>query len=568
MSQKTGRFVVLEQFIADGFRYMFGNPGTVEQGFLDALEAYPQLQYVLTLQESVAVLIGDGYARAARAPALVQIHSTPGLGNALGALYQAKRGHAPLVVIGGDAGVKYQAMDSQMAGDLVAMAAPFTKYSTMVLDPSSLLRVVRRAIKIATTPPAGPVYICLPMDILDAPAVEEVVPTSLLSTRVGPEEGAIREAAALLAAADKPMIFVGDGVSFSGAQPELARVADLLGAEVWEVDAGEVNIDYAHPLYQGGTGHMFGYHSLPITTKGDVNLVCGTYMVNEVFPELGSIFAEGAKVIHIDLNSYEIAKCHPVTMGLVSDPKLTLSQLAAALESSMTPAQKSAAAGRAKAIGEARAEELTAQRENDRKTRDQLPMQLARFMEELAPRLPTDAIIFDEALTCSPEITRHWVPHTPGQYFLTRGGSLGVGIPGAIGAKFANPDKTVIGFCGDGGSMYTIQALWTAARHNLDVKFVICNNGSYRLLQANIAAYWEERQYPAHDYPVCFDLSQPPIQFAGLAEAMGVEGARIENPEQIGPALDKALSHNGPFLLDVVVEGNVKPEMIGMHCGQ
>ena len=145
MRQKTGRFVLLEQFVAEGFHYMFGNPGTVEQGFLDALDSYPELQYVLTLQESVAVLIADGYARAARRPALVQIHSTPGLGNALGALYQAKRGHAPLVVIGGDAGVKYQAMDSQMAGDLVAMAAPVTKYSTMVLEPSSLLRVVRRA---------------------------------------------------------------------------------------------------------------------------------------------------------------------------------------------------------------------------------------------------------------------------------------------------------------------------------------------------------------------------------------------------------------------------------------
>lgn len=568
MDRKTGRFAVLEQFVADGFRYMFGNPGTVEQGFLDALDSYPQLQYVLALQESVAVLMGDGYARAARKPALVQIHSTPGLGNALGALYQAKRGHAPLVVIGGDAGVKYQAMDSQMAGDPVAMAAPFTKYSTMVLDSSSLLRVVRRAIKIATTPPMGPVYVCLPMDVLDAPAVEEVVPTSLPSTRVVPEDGAVQGAAAMLAAAEKPMIFVGDGVAFSGAQPELARVAELVGAEVWDVDAGELNIDYAHPLYRGGTGHMFGYHSLPITTQGDVNLVCGTYMVNEVFPELGTIFAKGSKVIHIDLNAYEIAKCHPVTVGLVSDPKLTLGRLANELEVLLTPAQRSTATARANAIGQAKADDLAALHDNDRKSRDQTPMRLARFMEELAPRLPGDAMIFDEALTSSPDITRHWVPHTPGQYFLTRGGSLGVGIPGAIGAKFANPDKTVIGFSGDGGSMYTIQALWTAARHNLDVKFVICNNGSYRLLQLNISAYWQERQYTAHDYPVSFDLSQPPINFVGLAEAMGAKGARIEKPGEIGPALDAALSHNGPFLLDVLVEGDVKPHMIGMRCGQ
>jgi benzoylformate decarboxylase len=153
MNNKTGRFALIEQLLADDIHYMFGNPGTVEQGFLDALGDYPAMHYILTLQETIAVMAADGYARATKQPALVQIHSTPGLGNAIGALYQAKRGHSPLVVLGGDAGIKYQAMDAQMAGDLVAMAAPVTKWSTMVMHPASLLRVVRRAIKIAATRP-------------------------------------------------------------------------------------------------------------------------------------------------------------------------------------------------------------------------------------------------------------------------------------------------------------------------------------------------------------------------------------------------------------------------------
>ena len=158
---------------------MFGNPGTVEQGFLDALERVPDLKYILTLQESIAVLCADGYARATKSPALVQIHSTPGLGNAIGNLYQAMRGQSPLVVIGGDAGIRYQAMDAQMAGDLVAMAEPVTKWSAMVVDPSSLLRMVRRAIKIAATPPCGPVYLCVPQDILDADISEAIYPTHI-----------------------------------------------------------------------------------------------------------------------------------------------------------------------------------------------------------------------------------------------------------------------------------------------------------------------------------------------------------------------------------------------------
>jgi thiamine pyrophosphate-dependent acetolactate synthase large subunit-like protein len=258
---ETGRQAILEQFLADGFRYMFGNPGTVEQGFLDALKDYPELRYILTLQESVAVMMADGYARATRKPTLVQIHSTPGLGNSIGALYQAMRGHSPLVVIGGDAGIRYQAMDSQMAGDLVGMAKPVTKWSTMVQDSASLLRVLRRAIKIAATPPMGPVYVCLPMDILDAPCTEQVHPTSIASSRVMPEPALLSKAVDALLGAERPVFFIGDGIAYSDAQQELTRLAELVGAEVWEADAGEVNMDYSHPLYHGMTGHMFGANS-------------------------------------------------------------------------------------------------------------------------------------------------------------------------------------------------------------------------------------------------------------------------------------------------------------------
>ena len=568
MTKKTGRFAILEQFLADGIHYMFGNPGTSEEGFLDALWDYPDLKYILTLQESVAVMAADGYARATQKPALVQIHSTPGLGNAIGALYQAYRGHSPLVVIGGDGGIKYQAMDAQMAGDLVAFAEPVTKWSTQVMEPSSLLRILRRAIKIATTPPMGPVYVCVPVDILDAPVVEEVRPTSFPSTRVLPDEETFKAAADMLASAQKPMIFIGDGVASSGAQDELTRVAELLGAEVWSADAGELNMSYAHPLYQGSTGHMFGYQSLPTTSKGDVNLVCGTYMLPEVFPELGDIFKPGAKVIHIDLDAYEIAKNHPVDLGMVSDPKLTLGKLATELEAVMTSEQKKAAQARKAEIARAKEATHKSELEADKKVRDSVPLHFSRFAEELAAQLPEDAIIFDEALTSSPPLTRYFPPTKPGHYFLTRGGSLGVGLPGAIGVKLANPDKTVVGIAGDGGSMYTIQALWSAARHNVDAKFVICNNRSYKLLQLNVLAYWQERKMPQRDYPLSFDLSKPDLRFDEMARSMGVESVRVEKPEEIAPAIKKALAHKGPFLIDVVLEADVNPEMIGVRCGQ
>ena len=568
MAARTGRFAILEQFLADGIDHMFGNPGTVEQGFLDALAAYPAMKYILTLQESVAVLTADAYARARQRPALVQLHSTPGVGNGIGALYQAMRGHSPLVVIGGDAGIRYLGMDAQMAGDLLGMVRPVTKWSTVVTHPDSLLRVLRRAIKIAATPPMGPVYVCLPQDILDAPSLEEVRPTSLVSSRTTPDREALRQAAQWLAAAERPMLYVGDGVAYSGAQAELARVAELSGAEIWDVDTGEVNIDWSHPQYRGMTGHMFGAHSLPILGKGDVNLVCGTYIVPEVFPELGEVWGPGAKVIHIDLNAYEIAKNHRVDLGLLGDPKRSLAALAEELESLLTPDQRGAAQARARQLGLETGEARRSALDKAEAVRASEPIRMTRFMEELAAALPPDAVIFDEALTSSPPIALYRPPHRTGDYFLTRGGSLGVGIPGAIGLKAAFPDRTVVGFTGDGGSMYTIQALWTAARHDLGAKFVVCNNGSYRLLQLNIDNYWQEQGVARHDYPLPFDLSSPPMRFDEMARGMGVASVRVEKPWEIAPAIKAMLAHPGPYLIDLVLEGDTHPDRIGNTCKQ
>lgn len=554
---KTGRFAIIEQFLADGIRYMFGNPGTVEQGFLDSLDDYPDFHYILTLQETIAVAVADGYARATKRPTVVQLHSGVGLGNGIGMLYQAKRGHAPLVVINGESGVRYDAMDAQMAADLVNMARPVTKWATRVVDPSSLLRVLRRAIKMAATPPMGPVFVCLPMDVLDAVAEEAIVPSSFPQTRVVPEPALVGQAAAMLAGGKQPLFIIGDGISESGAQAELTRVAELTGAEVWGTNNSEVNMDQAHPQYRDDLGHMFGEHSKAITSKADVVLICGTYVFPEVFPALEGVFAPGARVLHIDHDDYEIAKNFPVELGLVSDPKLTLGALAEALAVRLTDEQRQAAQARAQRLATLKQEERAAIRAADAKVRDDVPLRPSRFMEELAAQLPADAIIFDEGLTSSPAITHAVPPSVPGQYFQTRGGSLGVGVPGAIGLKVANPDKTVIGFSGDGGSMYTIQALWTAAHHKIGAKFVICNNHSYELLKLNVSQYWKERGLPETEYPSSFELADPDIRFDQLAQAIGVPGIRVERPEEIAPAVRQMLATDGPFLIDLVIDREV-----------
>jgi len=569
MEKRNGRFVIVEQLLADGIRYMFGNPGTSEEGFLDSLsDYYPEFEYILALQETVAVAVADGYARSTKKPTVVQLHSGVGLGNGIGMLYQAMRGHSPLVVLAGEAGTQYDAMDAQMAADLVSMAKPVTKWATRVVHPSSLLRVLRRAIKIAATPPMGPVFVSLPMDVLDTINEEEVVPTSILLTRVAPEPEEIAKVATMLATASNPLIIIGDGVAYSDAQAELTRVAELIGAQVWGADSSEPNMSSTHPLFGGLLGHMFGEVSSRIISQADVVLICGTYVFPEVFPALAGAFAPTTKIIHIDLNAYEIAKNFPVTLGLVSDPKTTLAKLGEELEKTLTAEQKLLVSKRTTQIAETKKQQMAEQYESDRALHDLVPLHLSQFAEELAKHLPPNTIIFDEAITHSEELCRYIPPTTIGHYFQTRGGSLGVGIPGAIGIKLAHPDKTAISFSGDGGTMYTIQALWTAAHHNIDAKFIICNNHSYRILKLNILQYWEEQQIPQHEFPASFDLCKPDIRFDELARAMGVQAVRVETPEQIKPAIAQALSHNGPFLIDLVISNEVPGALIGTKCGQ
>ncbi|MFJ6938153.1 thiamine pyrophosphate-binding protein [Streptomyces sp. NPDC101132] len=547
MKATPGRERLIEQFKADGLDVMFGNPGTVEQGFLDAADAAEGFQYVLSLQETVAAGIADGYARATGGAALLQLHSGVGLGNGIGMLYQSLRGHTPLVVVAGDAGVRYDAMDAQMAADLVAMARPVTKYATRVTDPASVLRTVRRAVKIALTPPRGPVFVALPMDVLDELNAEPVLPAVVPDTDVAPSDAAVGRAARLLAAAERPLVLVGDGVALSGAQAELAAVAELLGADVYEVDSSEVNIRASHPLRRGQLGHMFGAHSAELVRDADAVLIVGTYVFPEVFPELVSPFAEGARIVHVDLNTYEIAKNHPVDLALAADPRRTLRALAPVLERELSPVRRAAAAAR---LDVRTRERAVADRTGER-DRDGTPM--AVFLRTLAERTGGDLIVFDEALTTSPLVTAHLPAERPGDYHLTRGGSLGVGFPGAVGAKLAHPDRLVVGFAGDGGAMYTYQALWTAARHGIAAKFVVCNNRKYRLLDDNIAQYWRERDIPEHAFPGSFDLSHPEIDFAGLARSLGAGGTRVEKPEEAAAAVRLMLDHPGPFLVDIQI---------------
>jgi benzoylformate decarboxylase len=368
-------------------------------------------------------------------------------------------------------------------------------------------------------------------------------------TRVVPAPEVIESAARLLAGARAPVILAGDGVAASGAVAELTRLAETMGARVWAAMSSELNMPWTHPLYAGLTGHMFGADSAAIVAEADAVVICGTYVFPDVFGATRNPFRPDASIVHIDLDAGAIAKNHPVTMGLVSDPRLTLHELADELDRVHTAAQRVAAAKRvAKRTQQHEAEKPKAGKEPAGSSRVRMPAVAAC----LAGLLPDDAVIFDESLTNSPELTRWLAPSRPGHFFQTPGGTLGVGIPGAVGAKLAHPGRTVVGFTGDGGAMYTYQALWTAAHHRIGAKFVVCHNSGYHLLKLNLLEYWKDAGGPTdRPFPAMFDVGDPRIDFVALAGALGVPATRITRHDEVRPALTTMLGHDGPYLVEV-----------------
>jgi benzoylformate decarboxylase len=288
---------------------------------------------------------------------------------------------------------------------------------------------------------------------------------------------------------------------------------------------------------------MFGAVSTSALRGTDAALVVGTYLFPEVFPDLDDPLRDAA-VVHVDLDAYEIGKNHPVDLGLVADPRLTLAALAERLRERRTAAKARAAAARL----ERRRTEAADRTEPDG------PGLLVSFLRELSAALPADTVVFDEGITASPFIGRHLPGRRPGSSYLSRGGSLGVGVPGALGIQVAHPGRTVLAFTGDGGAMYTIQALWTAARHGLPVKVVVCNNHRYQLLDDNLDQYWRERAISGRGYPGSFGLAGPDLDFVGLARALGADGATVGKQEDVGPGVLALLSADGPFLVDLATD--------------
>ena len=552
-----GRQVLMESLIAQGVSYIFGNPGTTESPIIDSLLDYLQLNYIEALHEGVAVGAASYYAQASGKTGFVNVHVAPGLGNSIGMMYNALKASAPVVVTAGQQDTRMRLRDPLLGHDLVAMAAPVTKWSVQAERADELSLLLHRAFKVANDPPAGPVFVALPIDVMEQESENEPVAPGTLH-RAGPAAPAgVAEAAALLAGAQSPVIVVGDEVARFGAGAEIVALAEALGAAMWtEGIRMHASVPSSHPNLRLALG--FDALSIRKALEGaDVLLLVGGPFFEEVWFSPGSPFPTGAAVIQVETSSQRLAYNYGVKVGLIGDPKATLAALLVDVNGKASAGYREAAARRNQALKSLKDGDAAAQRARAQKRWDNTPISMPRLMADIASALPADAIVVDEAITAGPDLARTLSFSKRGDYFGARGGGIGQALPGALGVKVACPDRPVVAISGDGSSMYSIQALWTAAHHDLPIVFVILNNGEYRILKHNMDVY-RQRFGAKPDRPYLhMDLGKPRLGFLDLARGLGVSAERITTPGDLTGALSRAIAAKRPHLIEVVIEGKV-----------
>jgi benzoylformate decarboxylase len=557
MPLTSGKRAFLDVLKLEGVRYMFGNPGTTELPLMDGLAEEPALAYVLALQEAAVVAIADGYAQASGKLGVVSVHVAPGLGNALGMLYDAQKAAAPLLVTAGQHDQTFNVTEPILWADLPPIARPFVKWSAEVRRLEDLPRLVHRAAKTALAPPTGPVFLSLPADVLQAEGVVELGAPTRVAPRIRGDRAAVEAAAEALARARRPLILAGDAVAQSGAHAELVAVAEALGAPVYaEGVANTASFPSSHPLFRGAFARI-APAVRQILSEADVLFSVGGDLLTLSLPSDIDPMPPDLPIVHLDTDPWELGKNYPTAVAILGDPKATLPDLLAALEGRMTPARRQQARERLEAVRAAKERHLDDLRARARAEAQRTPMTSLAAVGAVAEALPREAVVVDESISSSGGLRNLIASDDPQSFFGLRGGGIGWGLPAAIGVQLALPDRPVVGLIGDGSAMYTCQALWTAARYRLGVTFVILNNSSYRILKQRTHAM-KGFSYQADRY-VAMDLDDPRVDFVRLAESLGVRAERIEKASDIGPALARAIAGQGPTLLDVELDRSFKP---------
>jgi benzoylformate decarboxylase len=515
-----------------GMTTVFGNPGSTE---LPLFRNFPDdFRYVLGLQEAVVVGMADGYAQATRNAAFVNLHSAAGVGNAMGNIFTAFKNRTPMVITAGQQARSMLAFDPFLASrEATELPKPYVKWSVEPARAEDVPHAIARAYYLSMMPPRGPVLVSVPVDDWDRPA--ELLPVRLVSQQIRPDPVVLDQIAQALDGATSPAFVVGGAVDRDSAFDDVVRLAEAHNAPVFAAPmSGRCSFPEDHRLFAG---------FLPAMREKIVGLLKGadlifaigapafTYHVEGFGPHLPA----GAKLVQL-IDDPQTATWTPRGMAAVGSIRLGLIDLLAWTKppARMDPAPR-AVVPRAQPTA---------------------PLSTAYFFQSLAEMRPKESIIVEEAPSARP-VMHAYLPILLSEGFYTMdSGGLGYGMPAAVGVALAKRGTRVIGVIGDGSSLYSIQAIWSAAKLSLPITFVILNNGRYAALQDFAPAFGFTSQEPVQGT----DL--PDLNFVAIAKGMGCPAVRVDNAEALHDALDKGFASAGPMLIDVKVNDRLALEQI------
>ena len=548
----TGRSAFLQLLIDEGITHLFGNPGTTELAIMEAVPSFPQLKYVLGLQEAVVVGMADGYARASNQLTACNLHCMPGLGHAMGALYSAKFSGSPVIVTAGQYEIGYGLQEPLLYEPLVPVAQPLVKWAIEVPRLQDLPRIVHRAAKIAMTPPTGPVFISLPGSILDDEAALDLGQPTRVDARVRPVDAVLLPLAERLLSARDPVIIAGRELAHRDAFAQACELAEVLGAAVYQEP-----VPYNARFPAGHRAHMgdltrnqkkvretLSRHDLVLCLGADL-LRMSPYSPTDPLPER-------LPVVHVSERDWELGKNYPTELAIRADVKETLLALLPLLRKMRTSEQAAQAEKRLHAL---LPRNWSAQREAARRDVPVTAPADPRYVAMcLADVLPADAIVVEEAVSSAAALSSFLAMNAADSFYGLASGGLGFAMAGAVGISLAKPGRPVVAAVGDGSAMYTIQALWTAAHLQLPVTYVIYNNRGYRIIKERLVANRGGECF------IGMDLKAPEVDFVGIARGFGMSAHRVSAPRDLKPMLEAAIGSRMPSLVEVMVDdgfGNV-----------
>ena len=556
MVKMTGRKALFESLKLQGVEYIFGNPGTSESPIMHELQFHPEFKYVLVFQEGVAIGMADAYSRATGKPAFVNLHIETGLGNAVSLMHNAKEGGSQIVLSAGNLDVREY---DRGRTDLVEMVEQFTKFSGEASHPDQVFGLINRAFHESATPPTGPAFVSFSANSLDDIGNYEFFPPSPLTYENRASTKTITNAISALKNAKNPVFIVGDRISQSLAWKEIVELSNISGAAVYASSYSEMNFPNDHPNYKGEIrlGYPEGKNIMRQHDEviGIGKLATGYWMFSNPSP---SFFEPKTTFIHIDVDSANLGSYLKTDIPILSDPKTALEEITNGLSDSIDGEYKESVSIRSKqySIDKTKVKDDWNSRVGQKYNIN--PISAERLMSDAASVIPANSIIVNDAVTSGNSLMNSFTFNKPGSIYGGRGGALGWGMGGALGVQLANPDKKVIAFCGDGSALMTIQGLLTAAKDNIPITYVVCNNSIYRVLKVNMNFYRENilklkddnEQYLGMEFGNRIDIHT-------IAKGMNVESWRIDDPKDIKPILSEAINSNKPSLLDVTIDGTL-----------